>query len=113
MAAFFKFAASLIALACAPIALAQTAAPVIPAPDIGKIIAQTISEHDIELVTSALRDGLHGKTIDEKRLAPLSQKMEGFAAIMLRELLTQSMPMIDGLEHQLKQELRRLKEPKQ
>lgn len=110
-----KFALPLIALACAPIAFAQTAAqpsPQLPAPDIGKILAQTFTEQDIELVTSALRDGLQGKAVDERRMAPLAQKMEGFAAVMLRELFTQSLPMIDGFENELKRELRRLKEVK-
>jgi hypothetical protein len=115
MRSFFKSVAPLIALACAPVAFAQTAAqpsPQLQAPDIGKILAQTFSEQDIELVTSALREGLQGKAVDERRMAPLAQKMEGLAALMLRELLTQSLPMIDRLENELKRELRRLKEAK-
>jgi hypothetical protein len=115
MLTFSRFVAPFIALACAPIAFAQTAAqparPVQP-PDIGKILAQSFSEQDIELVTSVLRDGLQGKVVDERRMAPLAQKMEGLASVLLRELLAQSLPMIDGLEGELKKELRRLKEPK-
>jgi hypothetical protein len=110
-----KFALPLIALACAPIAFAQTVtqpSPQLLAPDIGKILAQTFSEQDIELVTRALRDGLQGKAVDERRMAPLAQKMEGLAAVLMREMLTQSVPMIDGLEGELKKELRRLKEAK-
>jgi hypothetical protein len=112
---FSKFAVPLIALFGAPIAFAQTAAqplPPIPAPDIGKILAQTFSEQDIELVTGAIRDGLQGKVVDERRMAPLAQKIEGLAAVLMRELLSQGLPMIDGLESELKRELRRLKEAK-
>jgi hypothetical protein len=127
----FKSALPFVALAAAPIAFAQSIAPVLPKtapqvfplahtqtpapmpiPDVGKILAQTFNEQDIELITVSLRDALAGRQVDERRMAPLAQKMEGLAASLMREMLTQSMPMIDSLEGELKKELRRLKEAK-
>jgi hypothetical protein len=122
-----KSALPFVALCAAPIAFGQSIAPVLPKtapqvqsqtpapmpiPDVGKLFAQTFNEQDIELITGSLRDALAGRQIDERRMAPLTQKMEGLAATLLREMLTQSMPMIDGLEGELKKELRRLKEAK-
>jgi hypothetical protein len=123
MRSLFTSVLPLVALCVTPIAFAQTIAPVLPksapqapahiaAPDVGKILAQTFDEQDIELITGSLRDALAGKQVDERRMAPLAQKMEGFAAALFREMLTQSLPMIDGLEGELKKELRRLKEAK-
>ena len=91
-------------------AMAQVPAPVSQPkmPDIGKLFAQSISEQDIELLTSVVRDGLQGKAVDEQRMAPLAQKLEGLAAMLLRDVLAQSLPMLDGLETELKRELRRL-----
>ena len=81
-------------------------------PEFGKIFAQTFSEQDIELLTSVLREGLQGRTVDEQRMAPLAQKIEGMAAMLLRDVLAQSLPILDGLESELKRELRRLKSAK-
>jgi hypothetical protein len=132
-----KFAVSFAALCVAPLAFAQsiasngpkTAPQVLaspqtqvqtqlqtqlqaPTPDVGKVLAQTFTEQDIELITLSLRDALAGHQVDERRMAPLAQKMEGVAALLFREMLTQSFPMIDSLEGELKKELRRLKEAK-
>lgn len=81
------------------------------APEIGKILAQTFSEQDIEMLTGALRDAMQGKPIEPTRLTPLTQKMEGLGLLMLSELVKQGVPMIDRMEGELKKELRRLKEP--
>jgi hypothetical protein len=123
----FKSALPFVALTVTPIAFAQSITPVLPktapqvsaqiavqtpVPDVGKLFALTFNEQDIELITGSLRDAIAGRQVDERRMAPLAQKMEGLAAALLREMLTQSAPMIDGLEGELKKELRRLKEAK-
>jgi hypothetical protein len=123
----FKSALPFVVLTVTPVAFAQSITPVLPktapqvsaqiaaqtpVPDVGKLFAQTFNEQDIELITGSLRDAIAGRQVDERRMAPLAQKMEGLAAALLREMLTQSAPMIDGLEGELKKELRRLKEAK-
>lgn len=90
----------------APVPLA---APMRP-PEIGKILAQTFSEQDIETLTGAIRDAMQGKPVEPTRLTPLTQKMEGLGLLLLSEVMKQSAPMMDRMEGELKKELRRLKE---
>jgi hypothetical protein len=107
--------AAFASLLVVPCALAQTAAPApqIKPPEIGKIFAQTFSDHDVELLTNVLRDALQGRPVDKTRLQPLQQKMEGLAGVMAQEMLSQSLPLIDKMEADVKRELRRLREQRE
>ncbi len=102
----------LIGAFLAPIAFAQPSPLPQSAPqvsDVARILAQTFSEQDIELIAGTMRDALQGKQIDPARMLPLTKKMEGLSATLFREMLAIGLPAITQLEAELKRELHKQK----
>jgi hypothetical protein len=114
MLKILRCAAASIAISASAVAFSQaTPAPSpspVPVPDISRILAQSLTDKDVETIFGALRDGMQGRQPDAQKIQALTQKFEGLAAIMLKEMMASGLPMIDQAEAQLKEELRKRRE---